>query len=135
MDEHLSWKFHLSELLKKLARTYGISYKMPINVFQKKVLRAISFQPHCPPSAPTFLRTKISDLFDLKLASFVYESVHKISLVPFHNFFQSVSSVNQHSTRQASKGDIIFPGKRVFNMAETSTFCRCQVMQQVTSHR
>ena len=85
---------------------------MPINVFQKKVLRAISFQPHCPPSAPTFLRTKISDLFDLKLASFVYESVHKISLVPFHNFFHSVSSVHQHSTRRSSKGDFFLPGKK-----------------------
>ena len=152
VDEHLSWKVHLSELSKKLARTCGIFFKLrhllplnvlvclyyslfssflqyglivwglafdsyikPIYVLQKKVLRAISFQPSCSPSAPIFHRTNILrlyDLFDLKLASFVYESVHKISPVHFHNFFESVSSVHQHSTRQASKGDIFLPGKK-----------------------
>ena len=28
LDEHLSWKYHLSELAKKLARTYGMFFKI-----------------------------------------------------------------------------------------------------------
>ena len=90
------------------------SYIRPIYILQEKILKAISFETRCPPSAPIFFRTKILrlyDLFELKLASFVYESVHKISPVHFPNFFESVSSVHQHSTRQASKGDIFLPGK------------------------
>ena len=70
----------------------------------------------CALSVPIFICTNILrlyDLFDLKLLSFVYESVHKVSPVHFHNFFESVSSVHQHSTRQAAKGDISLPGKKI----------------------
>ena len=37
LDEHLSWKYHLSELSKKLARTCGVFLKisnlLPLDVF------------------------------------------------------------------------------------------------------
>ena len=57
---------------------------------------------------------KLHDLFQLKLLSFVYESVFKISLVYFHNFYKSVESVHQYGTRQAGKDDI-FPPQKITN--------------------
>ena len=84
---------------------------------QRRKLKEISrgggehFTSH---SAPIFLNLKIlklHDLFQLKLLSFVYESVNKISPVCFHNFFRSVESVHQYDTRQAGKDDIFLPQK------------------------
>ena len=126
LDENLSWKYHLTELSKKLARTCGMFFKvrhfLPINVFiclynslfspflqygilvwgltyetyikpvfllQKRVIRAISFQNYAAPSSPIFSDLKIlklHDLFQLKLLSFVYECVNKISPTNFHTF-------------------------------------------------
>ena len=146
LDEHLSWKYHLSELSKKLARTCGIFFKIrnllpldvllclynalflsflqyslivwgqtfasyidPIFKLQKKVVRAISFQPRLSPSLPIFkdlkLR-KLSEIFELRLLTFVYDSVNKISPCCFHDFFLFSSSVHQYSTRQASQGNL-----------------------------
>ena len=49
---------------------------------------------------------KLHDLFQLKLLCFVYESVHEISPICFHNFFKSLESVHQYDTRQAGKDNI-----------------------------
>ena len=146
LDEHLSWKYHLSELSKKLARTCGMFFKirnlLPLDVLiclynalflsflqyglivwgqtyasyiepvfrlQKKAIRAISFQPRLSPSLPIFKDLKLlklSDIFELRLLTFVFDSVNKTSPECFHNFFVFNSSVHQYCTRQASQGDL-----------------------------
>ena len=146
LDEHLSWKYHLSELSKKLARTCGIFFKIrnslpldvllclynalfmsflqyglivwgqtyesyidPIFKLQKKAVRAISFQPRLSHTLPIFKDLKLltlSEIFELRLLTFVYDSVNKTSPSCFHNFFLFSSSVHQYSTRQASQGDL-----------------------------
>ena len=42
----------------------------------------------------------------MKLLTFVFESVNKYSLSCFHDYFDVLSQVHQHDTRQARKGDI-----------------------------
>ena len=119
LDENLSWKHHLSELSKKLARTCGIFFKVrhllpsnvlvslyyslfasflqygivvwgltydtyikPILILQKKVIQAIAFKNLSTPSTPIFLELhllKLQDLCEMKLLTFVYESVTKLS--------------------------------------------------------
>ena len=151
LDENLSWKYHLTELSKKLARTcvmffkvrhflpinvliclynslfspflqygilvWGLTYETHINpvfLLQKRVIRAIAFENFTSHSTPIFSDLKIlklHDLFQLKLLTFVYESVHKISPTCFHNFFKSVALVHQYGTRQASKDDILLTQK------------------------
>ena len=81
----------------------------PIYLLQKKVVRAFTFKSFTSPSTPIFSDLKILklyDLFELKLLSFVYESINMISPVFFHNFFETLSSVHWYDTQQASKGDI-----------------------------
>ena len=151
LDEHLSWKYHLSELSKKLARTCGMFFKIrnflpldvlvclynalflsflqfgiivwgqtfasymdPIFKLQKKAVRAISFQPHMSPSAPIFTDFKLlrlSEIFELRLLTFVFDSINRISPSCFHNFFLFNSSVHQYSTRQASQGNLFMSRK------------------------
>ena len=151
LDEHLSWKYHLSELSKKLARTCGMFFKIrnllpldvllclynalflsflqyglivwgqtyasyiePIFRLQKKAVRAISFQPRLSPSLPIFKDLKLlklSEIFEFRLLTFVYDSVNKTSPDCFHNFFLFTSSVHQYSTRQASQGDLYLTRK------------------------
>ena len=146
LDEHLSWKYHLSELSKKLARTCGMFFKIrnllpldvlfclhnalflpflqyglivwgqtyasyidPIFKLQKKAVRAISFQPRMSPSLPIFndfKLLKLSEIFELRLLTFVFDSINKTSPSCFHDFFLLSSSVHQYSTRQASQGDL-----------------------------
>ena len=88
--------------------TYDIHIK-PIYLLQKKVVRAIAFQNFTSPSSPIFSDLKILklyDLFDLKLLTFVYESVNRLSPPYFHNFFTTLSDVHQYDTRQAREGGI-----------------------------
>ncbi len=146
LDENISWKHHLNQLSKKLARICGMFFKIrnfvplntllclynalflsflqygitvwgstcttyidPIFKLQKKVVRAISFESSNSHSSPIFKDLKIlklSDVFHLKLLTFVYESIHKISPSCFHNFFCLSSYVHQYSTRQASRGNL-----------------------------
>ena len=151
LDEHLSWKYHLSELAKKLSRTCGMFFKIrnllpldvlvclynalflsflqyglivwgqtyasyidPIFKLQKKAVRAISFQPRMSPSLPIFSDfelLKLSELFELRLLTFVFDSVNKTSPTCFHDFFLLNSSVHHYSTRQASQGDLYMSRK------------------------
>ena len=127
LDEHLSWKYHLSELAKKLARTCGMLFKIrnlllldvlvclynafflsfvqyflivwgqtyasyidPIFKLLKKAVRAISFQPRMSPSLSIFNNfnlLKLSELFELRLLTFVFDSLNKTSPTCFHDFF------------------------------------------------
>ena len=133
LDENLSWKHHLSELSKKLARTCGTFFKVrhllptdalvswyyslfasflqygivvwgltydtyikPIFILQKKVVRAITFNNFSAPSAPILLTCrllKLQDLFEMKLLTFVYEAVNKLSPSCFQ-FFDVLSQVH-----------------------------------------
>ena len=151
LDENLSWKYHLTELSKKLARTCGMFFKvrhfLPINILvclynslfspflqygilvwgltyethinpvfllQKRVIRAIAFEHFTSPTTPLFSDLKIlklRDLFQLKLLTFVYNCVNKISPSCFHSFFDLVESVHQQGTRQVSKNYIFLTQK------------------------
>ena len=131
LDENFSWKYHLTELSKKLARTggmffkvrhflpiyvliclynslfspflqyvilvWGLTYKSYINpvfLLQKRVIRAIAFESstsHSPPIFSGLKILKLCDLFQLKLLTFVYESICKISPSCFHNVFKSLA--------------------------------------------
>ena len=146
LDESLSWKYHLTEPSKKLARTCGMFFKVrhflpidvliclynslfspflqygivvwgltyesyinPVFLLQKRAVRAISFEQFTSPSSPIFLDLKIlrlHDLFQLKLLSFVYDSVNKISPACFHSFFPLAEFVHQYGTRQVTKNCI-----------------------------
>ena len=133
--DHLSWRYHLSELSKKLSRTCGMFFKIrnllpldvlvclynalflsflqyglivwgqtyasytdPVFKLQKKAVRAISFQPRMSPSLPIFndlKLLKLSEIFELRLLTFVFDSVNKTSPSCFHDFFLFSSSVHQ----------------------------------------
>ena len=103
--------FFLSFLQYRLifwGQTYA-SYIDPIFKLQKKAARAILFQPRMFPSLPIFnylKLLKLSGLFELPLAIFVFDSVNKTSPSCFHDFFLLNSCVHQYSTRQASQGDL-----------------------------
>ena len=59
------------------------------------------------PSLPIFNDfelLKLSELFELQLLTFVFDSVNKTSPFCFHDFFLLNSSVHHYSTRQASQG-------------------------------
>ena len=59
---------------------------------------------------------KRQDLFHLKLLSFVYECVNKISPSCFGSFFELVGSVHQYGTRQVIKSNIFLTQKIPCNM-------------------
>ena len=151
LDEHLSWKHHLSEFSKKLARTCGMFFKIrnllpldvlvclynalflsflqyalivwgqtcasyiePIFKLQKKAVKATSFQPHMSSSLPIFKDfklLKLSEIFELRLLIFVFDSVNKTSPSCFHDFFLFCSSVHHYSTRKVSQGDLYMSRK------------------------
>ena len=69
------------------------SYINPVYLLQKRVIRAIAFESSTSHSTPIFSGLeilKLCDLFQLKLLTFVYESICKISPACFHNFLISV---------------------------------------------
>ena len=156
LDEHLSWKYHLNELSKKLARTCGMFFKirdlLPLNVLiclynafflsflqyglivwgqtyasyidpifklQRKAVRAISFQPRMSPSLPIFndlKLLKLSQLFELRLLIFVFDSVNKISPICFHDFLYSTHLFISTPQDWPVKVLYICIKKTVFNM-------------------
>ena len=74
-----------------------------------KAARAIAFENHYAASSPNFLALELlkqQDLFELKLLSFVYESVNSTSQSCFRGFFNLLSNVITHHTRQAFRSDI-----------------------------
>ena len=87
--------------------------------YKKKAVRAISFQPRMSPSLPIFndfKLLKLSEIFELRLLTFDFDSVNKTSPSCFHDFFLLSSSVHHYSTRQASQGDLYFLKKTAFSM-------------------
>ena len=86
----------------------------PVFRLQKRVIRAIAVERFTSPTTPLFSDLKIlklHDLFQLKLLSFLYDCVNKISPSCFHSFFNLVQSVHQHRTRQATKNNIFLTQK------------------------
>ena len=82
-----------------------------------QAVRAIAFENRSAPSSPIFHTLQLSNLFELKLLTFVDESVNKISPSCFHEFFYLFSNVHQHDIRKACKGDIFVTRKTFCNMA------------------
>ena len=93
---------------------YTTAYINLVFLLLKRIIRAMCFE-HFTSHSTSILRNlrilKLHDLFHLKLTSFVYESVHQVSPVCFHNFFKSLESVHQYSTGQSEKDDIFIPLK------------------------
>ena len=80
----------------------------------KKVIRAITFNDSFSPSEPLFLKLgllKLDDIFMLQLASFVYACINRLAHPVFDNYFNYVSNIHDHSTRQETKGDIFVEKK------------------------
>ena len=66
------------------------------------------------PSLPIFddlKLLKLSEIFELRLLTFVFDSVNKTSPGCFHDFFLFSSSAHQYGTRQASQGDLFMSRK------------------------
>ena len=85
--------------------------------YKKKAVRAISFQPRLSPSLPNFKDLKLlrlTEIFELILATFVFNSINKTSPSCSHKFFLFNSSVHQYSTRQASQGNLFLFQKYSF---------------------
>ena len=81
----------------------------PVSVQQKKVIRAITFNDSFSLSEPLFLKLgllKLDDIFKLQLASFVYACINRLAPPVFDNYFNYISNIHDHNTRQAARGDI-----------------------------
>ena len=97
---------------------WGQTHKLyldPVIKLQKRAIRAISFQPYLSHTLPIFKDLKIlrlCEIFELRLLTFVYESVKKISPLCFHNFFTFNASIHQYQTRQACRSDLYLTQKK-----------------------
>ena len=83
-----------SSFLQRGIIVWGLTYEVhtkAIYPLQKRVVSAITFKSFTSLFTSIFSKLKILrfyDLFQLKLLTFVYELVNKISPVFFHNFFK-----------------------------------------------
>ena len=80
-----------------------------ITVLQKKILKIITFNEITAPAGPLFDSLqilKLNDLFQLQVASFVYECIDSLAPIYFRNYFISIHTVHGIGTRQAWKGDL-----------------------------
>ena len=76
------------------------------------------------PARPIFNDLKLLDsleIFELRLLTFVFDSVKKTSLSCFHDFFLFSSSVHQYSTRYATQGNLYMLQKNSFQYSLKST--------------
>ena len=90
------------ELLFGFVLTIHTSYQSLL--CKTKAVRAIAFENYCASFSPNFLALdlhKLQHLLEVKLLSFVYESMNRISLSCFHCFLNFLSNVHQHHIRQA----------------------------------
>ena len=80
----------------------GDSYLEPIFKLQ---------ETFCSPSLPIFKKLKLKllrhqDIFQLRLSTFVYESITKKKPSCFHDYFSFNANIHQHSTRQSNSGNL-----------------------------
>ena len=134
LDETLSWRSHLVELSRKLARSVGIFYKRghfvpletlkfvyydlkPVLVSQKKVVRAMTVSDPFPHSLLLFFDLeilKLDDTYHLHVSSFVYECHNNLAPNHFSDYFTQVSDIHHHNTRSASHGAFFLKRKNTF---------------------
>ena len=92
---------------------WGLTYPSmtePVFVIQNRVMKVITFNEMIVHSTLIFDSLQIlrlNDVFQLKLASFVYECVNKLSPLYFRNYFTSISSTYNIGTRQSKRGDLL----------------------------
>ena len=95
------------------------SYIEPLFKLQKKAIRTISHQTALSHFLPLFKGLqllRISDVFKLKLLTFVYDSMAMLALSCFHGYFSLSSTVHNHTTRQSCRNDLIWSAKILFGM-------------------
>ena len=77
-------------------------------VIQKKVIRAITFNKGTAHSTPLLDKLQISKLYQIfqpQILSFVFECINNFSPTCFKYYFVSISDIHHIGTRQAKKGD------------------------------
>ena len=75
----------------------------------KKAIRTISHQTAFSHSLPLFKGLhllRVSDVFNSKLLTFVYDSVTMMATSCFHGYFSLSSTVHNHATRQSCRKDL-----------------------------
>ena len=91
---------------------WGLTYPSmiePVFVIQKKIMKVITCNEMIAHSIPIFDSLQIlrlNDVFQLQLASFVYECVNNLSPLYFRNYFTAISSTHSIGTRQSKRGDL-----------------------------
>ena len=91
---------------------WGLTYPSmiePVFVIQKKIMKVITCNEMTAHSTPIFHSLQIlrlNDVFQLQLASFVYECVNNLSPLYFRNYFTAISSTHSIGTRQSKRGDL-----------------------------
>ena len=78
----------------------------PITVLQKRILKIITFNEITATSGPLFDSLqilKLNDLFQLQVASFVYECINSLAPIYFKNYFTSIHTVHGIGTRKLGK--------------------------------
>ena len=84
------------------------SYIEPLFKLQRKAIRTISHQTALSRSLPLFKGlqlVRVSDVFKLKLLTFVYDSMTMLTPSCFHGNFSLSSTVHNHATRQSCRND------------------------------
>ena len=79
------------------------SYTKPILKMQMRDVTAVSHRSYLAHSLLFSKELKLvmlSDIFILKVLTFVFESIYKIAFVCFHNFFSSNPSTHHYEMRQ-----------------------------------
>ena len=86
----------------------------PVFVIQKKIMKVITCNEMIAHSTPIFDSLQIlrlNDVFQLQLASFVYEHVNNLSPLYFRNYFTAISSTHSIGTRQSKRGGLFVERK------------------------
>ena len=86
-----------------LEQTYE-SYREPIFKLQKRAIRIILNQASCSHSlllVKDLYLLRFSDIFKLKLQTFVYESTILLTPSYFHGYFSLNSAIHNYTTRQS----------------------------------
>ena len=61
---------------------------------------------HSTPIFDNLKLLKLNDVFQLQLASFVYECLNDLSPLYFRNYFTNICDIHSIGTRQSKKGDL-----------------------------
>ena len=83
--------------------TYPTNLK-PVTTMQKRVVRIMTFsdpRSHSERLLKSLRLLKFFDIIHLEILSFVYQWYHKLSPACFVNYFNPVSSIHSHNTRQS----------------------------------